>query len=158
MWADILKPLEWFKDWRVDVLLVICLISGVTIFLPAAWMPSGVGVFLSNHLVVEWFAFAGSGGLLLVRGIHVGGAKAIQALRLRAHLRALTADEKKILKRFADLNASTLPFLAGDTGTDSLLADGIISRAEDSHGYFQHKGFFYYTLRRDLRDKIKRLS
>ena len=158
MWADILKPLEWFKDWRVDVLLVICLISGVTIFLPAAWMPSGVGVFLSSHLVVEWFAFAGSGGLLLVRGIHVGGAKAIRALRLRAHLRDLTADEKRILKQFADSNASTLPFLAGDTGTDSLLADGIISPAEDSHEYFKHTGFFYYTLRRDLRDKIKRLS
>ena len=97
----------------------------------------------------------GAGALLAVRGAHVGGRTMLHSHHTKTRLHNLTSDEKLVLKRFVASNTSTVSFLAGEVGADSLLRDGILFRAEDSHEYFRENGFFYYTINREAFKELR---
>jgi len=131
----------------IKLMFVLVFLTGSALFLPAAWQRS-IGTYdwthSPSHLATEWIVFLFCSLYLLLSGIEIEGR---HWARTR-HLKNLASDEQLVLSQFYALNSCTCAFMPGDTGIHSLMKDGILEQAKDSHEFFKQKGqgAFYYSI------------
>lgn len=134
--------LGWFPS-PVKTMICLIVLAGIALFLPTRWEQSmGIEAWNHEHQVVEWGIFLFCTLFLALSVVEDIGKR----IGRRRRLWRLSNDEQQVLARFLATNSCTQDFMAGDMGVNSLLADGVLTRAQDAYDFFKDRGLFHYSI------------
>lgn len=123
----------WFRA-STKPMIILALLAGASIFLPAVWQQQmGIFAFTRSHLVFEWGVFLFCVGMVILTAIEKIGKMISRRWnsycfkrQMKEHLYSLPKDQLQILFKFGETRRSSLILLPTDGAVCDLVNRGIL--------------------------------